>query len=212
MDHARSHLLHIPQALHRRRPQQCHPRRTPTRLLHPHPFRNQLHRYPTSLPRHYRRPYPQPHARRTYPFRRQSPLLRLSSLHPPDQRTRRLQTAPTRHPNQLLSHHRQPRLVPRFSTIQPFQRMNPNHQNHPPTDHHINASQPSIITIPQPPRPQPQTNIISHLCTPKSPKPVLILSWNERSHVYAYLPTFSITTLTSRKNSKSPKRAILTDF
>ena len=48
--------------------------------------------------------------------------------------------------------------------------------------------------------------------TPKSPKRVLIFSWNELSHVYAYLPTFSITTLTLSKNSKSPKRAVLTDF
>ena len=88
----------------------------------------------------------------------------------------------------------------------------PNHQNHLPTDHHINASHPSVIAIPQPPRPPPHTNVISHSCTPKLPKRVLILSWNELSHVYAYLPTFSITTLTSRKNSKSSKRAIFAIF
>ena len=84
LDYAPRYLLHISQTLLSRRPQQCHPRRTPVRLFHPHPLRYQLHRYPTSLPRRHRHchPHPQPHARRTYPFRRQSPLLRLSSLHP----------------------------------------------------------------------------------------------------------------------------------
>ena len=110
-------------------------------------------------------PHPQPHARRKYPFRRQSPLLRLSSLHPPDQRIRHLQATPTSRPTQLLSHHRQPRLVLRFQAIRkPCQR----------------------------PRPPPHTDIMSHFYSPKSPDPVLFSLGNERSHVYAYLPTFSI--------------------
>ena len=187
LDYAPRYLLHISQTLLSRRPQQCHPRRTPVRLFHPHPLRYQLHRYPTSLPRRHRHchPHPQPHARRKYPFRRQSPLLRLSSLHPPDQRIRHLQATPTSRPTQLLSHHRQPRLVLRFQAIRkPCQR----------------------------PRPPPHTDIMSHFYSPKSPDPVLFSLGNERSHVYAYLPTFSITTLTSRKNSKSPKRAVWTDF
>ena len=104
---------------------------------------------------------------------------------PPDQRIRHLQATPTSRPTQLLSHHRQPRLVLRFQAIRkPCQR----------------------------PRPPPHTDIMSHFYSPKSPDPVLFSLGNERSHVYAYLPTFSITTLTSRKNSKSPKRAVWTDF
>ena len=37
-------------------------------------------------------------------------------------------------------------------------------------------------------------------------------SWNERSHLYAYLPTFSITTLTLSENWKTVKKAIFGDF
>ena len=74
----------------------------------------------------------------------------------------------------------------------------------------------TLTTSPSPFTSPPSNHLSNHLPKPKirpqSPKSVLIFSWNERSHVYTYLPTFSITTLTSRKNSKSPKRAILTDF
>ena len=97
---------------------------------------------------------------------------------PPDQRIRHLQTPPTSRPNQLLPHHRQPRLVPRFQTIRkPCQRLNPPSQ--PSTIRHPHQHLPPLYHHPSPSTPSPSTpNQHNYpFLHPKITKTCSIFSW-----------------------------------